>query len=177
MNDEEIISLYRSGDHERAFSEIVKAYSQRLYWYVRRFVCSHEDADDLVQEVFIKIWAALPSFREEAQLFTWLYRIATNESLNFLRKQKVRAALSFKSLDAEMEKKIDDDPYLDGGLMQRKLMKAMQKLPQKQRIVFSMRYFDNLPYEAISKITGTTTGSLKASYHIAYEKIKKELTD
>lgn len=90
MQDGEIIRLYRSGEEERAFSEIVRSYSERLYWHVRRFVCCHEDADDLVQEIFVKIWAALPSFREEAQLFTWIYRIATNETLNFLRKQKVR---------------------------------------------------------------------------------------
>lgn len=175
MQDGEIIRLYRSGEEERAFSEIVRSYSERLYWHVRRFVCCHEDADDLVQEIFVKIWAALPSFREEAQLFTWIYRIATNETLNFLRKQKVRAALSFRSIDAEMERMIDDDPYFNGDAAQRKLMKLIQKLPQKQRIVFSLRYFDDIKYEDIAQITGTTVGALKASYHIAYEKIKKEL--
>ena len=177
MQDDEIIRLYRSGDRERAFSEIVKAYSERLFWYVRRFVCCHEDADDLVQEIFIKIWAALPSFREEAQLFTWIYRIATNEALNFLRKQKVRAALTFRSIDAEMERRIDDDPYFNGSEAQRVLMKALQKLPEKQKTVFSLRYFDDMKYEEISEITGTSVGALKASYHIAYQKIKSELKD
>lgn len=175
MRDGDIIRLYRDGDRERAFSEIVKAYGERLYWHVRRFVCCHEDADDLVQEIFVKIWAALPSFREEAQLFTWIYRIATNETLNFLRRQKVRAALSFRSIDSEMERVIDEDPWFDGDAAQRRLMKAMQRLPQKQRVVFSLRYFEDMKYEDISRITGTSTGALKASYHIAYEKIKKEL--
>ena len=175
MSDEEIIRLYRSGEHERAFSEIAAAYGERLYWHVRRFVCCHEDADDLVQEIFIKIWAALPSFREEAQLFTWIYRIATNEALNFLRKQKVRAALTFRSIDAEMERMIDDDPDSPGEAAPRKLMKLIHKRPQKQRVVFSLRYFDDMKYEDIAQITGTTVGALKASYHIAYEKIKKEL--
>lgn len=175
MTDDDIIRLYRDGECEKAFTEIVNAYSERLYWHVRRFVCSHEDADDLVQEIFIKIWAALPSFREEARLFTWLYRIATNETLNFLRKQKVRAALTFKSLDSELERKIDDDPYFGGDGIQRALMKEMQKLPQKQRVVFSLRYFEDMKYEDIAQITGTSVGALKASYHIAYEKVKEEL--
>ena len=129
----------------------------------------------VMEEIFIKIWAALPSFREEARLFTWLYRIATNETLNFLRKQKVRAALTFKSLDSELERKIDDDPYFDGDVIQRALMKEMQKLPQKQRVVFSLRYFEDMKYEDIAQITGTSVGALKASYHIAYEKVKEEL--
>ncbi len=176
-SDDEIIRLYKSGEHERAFSEIVKAYSERLYWHVRRFVCCHEDADDLVQEIFIKIWAALPSFREEARLFTWIYRIATNEALNFLRKQKIRAALTFTSIDSELERKIDDDPYFNGNEAQRLLLKSMNKLPQKQRVVFSLRYFEDMKYEDIAKITGTSVGALKASYHIAYEKIKAEIKD
>ena len=175
MKDEDIIGIYRNGELERAFTEIVKAYSERLFWYVRRYVGCQEDADDLIQEIFVKVWAALPSFRGEARLFTWIYRIATNEALNFLRRQRVRAALNFKSLDAEVEIRIDEDPYFNGGEAERRLMKALQKLPQKQRIVFSMRYFEDMSYEEISEVTGTSTGALKASYHIAYEKLKKEL--
>ncbi|MCI5990608.1 MAG: RNA polymerase sigma factor [Candidatus Cryptobacteroides sp.] len=175
MKDEDIIGIYRNGERERAFTEIVKAYSERLFWYVRRYVGCQEDADDLIQEIFVKVWAALPSFRGEARLFTWIYRIATNEALNFLRRQRVRVALNFKSLDAEVERRIDEDPYFNGGEAERRLMKALQKLPQKQRIVFSMRYFEDMSYEEISEVTGTSTGALKASYHIAYEKLKKEL--
>lgn len=175
MKDEDIIGIYRNSERERAFTEIVKAYSERLFWYVRRYVGCQEDADDLIQEIFVKVWAALPSFRGEARLFTWIYRIATNEALNFLRRQRVRAALNFKSLDAEVERRIDEDTYFNGGEAERRLMKALQKLPQKQRIVFSMRYFEDMSYEEISEVTGTSTGALKASYHIAYEKLKKEL--
>ncbi|MBQ8022211.1 MAG: RNA polymerase sigma factor [Bacteroidales bacterium] len=177
MNDQQIIALWESGQHERAFNEIVRNYSERLYWHVRRFVCSHEDADDLVQEIFIKIWGALPTFRGDAQLFTWLYRIATNETLNFLRKQKVRASLRFQSLDDELERKIDEDPYFNGTEAQRLLSKAILKLPDKQRVVFSLRYYEDMKYEDISEITGTSVGALKASYHIAYEKLKAEFQD
>ena len=174
MTDREIISLWNGGQQEKAFNEIVRMYSERLYWHVRRFVCSHEDADDLLQEIFLKIWAALPSFREDAQLFTWLYRIATNETLNFLRRQKVRAALRFQSLDAEMEQRIDDDPYFNGTEAERLLAKAIARLPDKQRLVFTLRYYDEMKYEDIARITGTSTGALKASYHIACEKLKEE---
>lgn len=172
MSDNEIVKLIRDASLEQAFDAIVKAYSERLYRHVRRLVCSHEDADDLIQEIFIKVWAALPSFRAEAQLFTWLYRIATNETLNFLAKQKVRSALRFHSLTKEMERKIDEDPYFNGDEIQRALSKAIQTLPQKQQAVFQMRYFEELSYENISEITGTSIGALKSSYHIAYEKIK-----
>lgn len=175
MNDKQIISLYDSGEHEKAFNEIVSAYSERIYWHIRRFLYSHEDTDDLLQEVFIKIWAALPSFRRDSQLFTWIYRIATNEVLNHLRKQKLRSFLSFDSDSSLIEKKIDEDPCFNGDLIQRELHKAIGSLPQKQRLVFNLRYFDEMKYEDISQITGTSTGALKASYHHAYNKIKEEL--
>ncbi len=160
---------------ERVFNEIVKDYSERVYWHVRRLVNCHEDADDLVQEIFLKIWTALPSFRGEAQLFTWVYRIATNETLNWLRREKVRAALRFSSVDAEMERRIDNDPYFDGDAADRALSKAVAKLPEKQRQVFILRYYDEIPYEDMSAILGTSVGALKASYHIAQEKVKTSL--
>lgn len=176
MTDKEILRLYERGEREKAFNEIVKSYSERLYWHVRRLLCSHEDTDDLLQEIFVKVWAALPSFRGDAQLYTWLYRIATNESLNFLRKQQARAALTnAQSIDADMEKRVDDDPFFNGDEAQRVLAKAVAKLPEKQRLVFNMRYYDDMSYADISKVLGTTTGALKASYHFAYEKIKEEL--
>lgn len=176
MTDKEILRLYNNGEQERAFNEIVRSYSERLYWHVRRLLGSHEDTDDLLQEVFIKVWSALPSFRWDSQLYTWLYRIATNEALNFLRKKQTRAALSnAQTIDAEMEKKMDDDPFFDGTGAQRVLMKAIAKLPEKQRLVFTMRYFDDMRYGEISEVLGTSVGALKASYHFAYEKIKEEL--
>ena len=172
MTDKEIIELYHSGQRERAFREIVDSYSERLYWH---FLCSHEDTDDLLQEIFVKVWNALPSFRRESQLYTWLYRIATNESLNFLQKQKVRAALRFESLTTEMENRIDEDPWLNGDELQRELMKAVQRLPRKQQTVFTMRWLEEMSYEDISEILGTSVGALKASYHFAVEKLKAEL--
>lgn len=177
MTDKEILELYRSGQQQRAFEEIVKSYSERLYWHVRSLVCSHEDTDDLLQDIFVKVWTALPSFRGEAQFYTWLYRIATNEALNFLSKQKVRSALSFESLSASLERKIDEDQWFNGGEVERELSKAIQKLPQKQKVVFCLRYYQELSYEEISEILDTSVGALKASYHFACDKIKKELKD
>ena len=175
MTDKEIIYLYNSGQREQAFNQIVNDYSERLYMHIRRFVYSHDDANDLVQEVFIKIWAALPSFRGDAQFFTWIYRIATNEALNFLRKQKIRALASLDSADSILVRKLEQDIYFNGDKLQTELQKAIIKLPEKQRIVFNLRYFDDMKYEDISEITGTSVGALKASYHHAYNKIKETL--
>ena len=175
MTDERIIEFYECGQREEAFNGIVNAYTERLYWHVRRFLCSHEDTNDLLQDIFIKIWAALPGFRGESRLYTWLYRIATNEVLNHLRKQKFKALVSLDSASGILERKIDEDAYFNGDQMQRELHKAIQRLPEKQRIVFSLRYFDEMKYEDISEITDTTVGALKASYHHAYNKIKDDL--
>lgn len=177
MTDKEIIALYNSGRHEQAFNHIVSKYTERLYWHIRRHLCCHEDTNDLLQDIFVKIWAALPSFRGESQLFTWIYRIATNEILNNLRKQKIKALISLESDSHLLERKIDEDPYFNGNNLQKELHKAIQRLPQKQRIVFNFRYFDELKYEEISEITGTSVGALKASYHHAYTKIKEELQE
>ncbi|MBR3989436.1 MAG: RNA polymerase sigma factor [Bacteroidales bacterium] len=162
---------------EQVFNGIVKQYSERLYWHVRRMVGSHEDADDLLQEIFLKIWTALPSFRGEAQLYTWVWRIATNETLNFLRKEKVRALLRFSSADEMAAQRVAADPYFNGTDAEREMAKAIARLPEKQRQVFIMRWWDELSYEEISAITGTSVGALKASYHIAQEKIKLNLSD
>jgi len=164
-------------DLEKTFNQIVSEYKEPLYWHVRSLVNSHDDADDLLQDIFIKIWNALPSFRGDAQLFTWVWRIATNEALGFLRKQKVRAALQFESLDAKAERIIDNDPWFNGDEAQRKLAKAIAKLPDKQRLVFNMRYYQDLTYEQIAEITGTSVGALKASYFHAVEKIKTQVTE
>ncbi len=162
---------------EELFNKIVREESEKLYWHLRRMVSSHEDADDLLQEVFIKVWAALPSFRGDSSMSTWVWRIATNEALNFLRKEKVRAALRLTSIDAEAERKILADPYFNGTEAERRLSCAVSRLPEKQRQVFVMRYWDDLSYEEISAITGTSVGALKASYHLAQEKIRLNLSD
>lgn len=175
MTDKEILELYRSGQEQRAFNEIVRTYSERLYWHVRSMVSSHEDTDDLLQEIFIKVWTALPSFRGDAQLFTWIWRIATNETLNFLGKKQTRAGMSFESMTEAVERRVADDPYFNGNEAQRLLSKALAQLPPKQRTVFCMRYYEDLSYEQMSEILKTSVGALKASYHFAYNKIKEEL--
>lgn len=162
-------------DREQFFNDIVKEYGQRLYWHVRTMLGSHEDTDDLIQEIYIKIWNALPTFRGEAQLYTWLYRIATNESLNFLRKKKIRELLSFDVLGDAAEAISSQDPFFDGDEAESKLCSAIMKLPPRQRAVFCMRYYEEMPYEKIAEVLGTSVSSLKASYHFAQEKIKLSL--
>lgn len=175
MTDSQIIELYRNGQKDKAFDNIVSSYTERLYWHVRRFTCSHDDSNDLLQDIFIKVWSSLPNFRGESQLYTWIYRIATNEVLNHMRKQRFRAMVSLDSEANFLAKKIDEDAYFNGDELQRELLKAIQRLPEKQRIVFCFRYFDEMKYEEISEITDTSVGALKASYHFAYNKIKEDL--
>lgn len=162
---------------ESIFRELVCQYSEQLYWHIRGFVDSHEDADDLLQETFLKAWKALPSFRGDSGHFTWLWRIATNEALGYLRKKKVRAALQFESLDARAERVIDSDPWFDGDAAQRELSKAIATLPDRQRTVFLMRYYEDLSYEEISEITGASVGALKASYFHAVQKVRERVKD
>ena len=164
-------------DLETIFRELVCQYSEQLYWHIRGFVDSHEDADDLVQETFLKVWKALPGFRGDSGYFTWIWRIATNEALGYLRRQKVRAALQFESLDARAERVIDSDPWFDGDAAERELSKAIASLPDRQRSVFLMRYYEDLSYDEISAITGTSVGSLKANYFHAVQKIRERIKD
>lgn len=164
-------------DYEHIFNQLVKDYSEQLWWHVRRMVASQEDADDILQDIYIKIWNALPSFRGESGLYTWVWRIATNETLNWLRREKVRAALRFTSLDDQLQHRIEADPFFSGTAAQRELFKAVARLPEKQSQVFVMRWWDELSYEDISAITGTSVGALKASYHIAQEKLKLNLSE
>ena len=173
--DRQTTAFLESTEYEKAFNMIVSSYSERLYWHVRRFMGCHEDTDDLLQEIFIKIWKALPTYRGDSKIYTWIYRIATNEVLNHLRKKRVQALFSFENAQSIMEKQIDEDAYFNGDQLQRELHKAMNSLPEKQRIVFSLRYFDEMKYEDIAEITGTSIGALKASYHHAYNKIRKHL--
>ena len=163
-------------DLTAVFNALVQQYSEKLYWHIRRMVNCHEDADDILQEVYIKVWNALPGFREESALSTWVWRIATNEALTFLRRQKVRAALRLENATAAEIRKIEADPYFNGTAASRELSKAVAALPDKQRQVFVMRWWDELSYEEISAITGTSVGALKASFHIAQEKLKLNLS-
>ena len=174
MNDRKIIAMLEKEEFENAFNAIVDSYSERLYWHIRRFTDSHDDTNDLIQEVFIKIWNALPNFRGDSQVYTWIYRIATNEALNKINKDRNKASLDSRELDLAASK-AEDDPYFNGTALQRELHKAVRELPEKQRIVFNLRYFDDMKYEDMSKVTGTSVGALKASYHHAYNKIKEKL--
>jgi RNA polymerase sigma factor (sigma-70 family) len=158
------------------FNLLVRAYQQRVYWHVRKMVIDHDDADDLTQEVFIKIHKAIGSFREDSQLFTWIYRIATNECLTFLNKKRRRFFLPLEDVGKELSAKVDTSDDISGEDIQKKLQKALLKLPDKQRLVFNMKYFDELSYEDMSEITSTSVGALKASYHHAVKKIEDYLT-
>jgi RNA polymerase sigma factor (sigma-70 family) len=158
------------------FNLLVRAYQQRVYWHVRKMVIDHDDADDLTQEVFIKVHKAIGSFREDSQLFTWIYRIATNECLTFLNKKRRRFFLPLEDVGKELSAKLDTSPEISGEDIQKKLQKAILTLPDKQRLVFNMKYFDDLSYEAMSEITDTSIGALKASFHHAVKKIEDFLT-
>lgn len=175
MTDKDLIAQWAEGRYEAVFNTLVKEYSERLYWHLRHFTASHEDADDLLQEVFIKLWQALPTFRGDSSFFTWMYRIATNEALGWLRKKKVRSALDFQSLENVLCAKIEDDPYFDGDEVDRALQKAIATLPGKQKQVFLLRYYDEMTYEQIAQIVDPSVGSLKVLYHTAYTRIKEML--
>ena len=176
--DKEILKLYRDeGKQEFAFNLLVQKYSERLYWHIRKLTCSHEDTNDILQGALVKIWEHLPTFREESKLYTWIYRIATNETLSFLKKKRVSAFLSLSNYDNTLASKLQSDPPFNGDKLQMALHKAILRLPDKQRAVFSLRYFQELKYEEIAEIMETSVGSLKASYHHAYKKIKDELQE
>ena len=177
MTDSQIINLYKAGQHEKAFEHIVSSYTERLYWHVRRFTCSHDDTNDLLQDIFIKIWKALPTFKGESQIYTWIYRIATNETLTFLKKKRLTAMLSLSNYDTALAGKLQSDPSFNGDKLQMALHKAILRLPDKQRAVFNLRYFQELKYEEIAEIMETSVGALKASYHHAYKKVKGELEE
>ena len=175
MEEGRIIELFESGRIEEAFEAIVDTYKEKLYWHIRRMAGSHEDTDDILQDVFLKIWAGLPSFRGESRLFTWIYRIATNETLTFLNRKRFRSLLSFRTPPPSYS--VEADPWFDADGIIRKLYKSIAALPAKQRLVFNMRYFEEMKYEDISEILGTSVGALKASYHHAYKRIVSEMKE
>jgi RNA polymerase sigma-70 factor (ECF subfamily) len=171
LDDRQLLEMYRSGEAEKMFNEMVRRYHSRIYWVARRMVKSHEDADDIAQEVFVRAYTALENFRGDSNIYTWLYRIAVNLSINHIRKQKVRKLmditdyLPFLAKDAEQDKGMMHDENV--SLIER----AIETLPEKQRAVFIMRYYDELPYEQISAILGTSVGGLKANFHHAVKKV------
>jgi len=178
MIEEDLIQKLKDPSQKRmAFHELVTTNQERLYWHVRKIVFDHDDTDDILQNVFIKAWNAIDTFRGDSSVFTWLYRIATNESLTFLSQKKKRKGFWVYSEEEYLLEKLSADEYFDGDEIQRKLMEAVIKLPEKQRLIFTMKYFDGMKYDDISKILLVTTGALKASYHHAVKKIEEYLNN
>lgn len=177
MEDHELLEKLRNEESRNfAFNQLVRKYQEKIYWHIRKMVIDHDDADDLVQDVFIKVYKNIGRFREDAQLYTWIYRIATNECLTFLNKKRKRFFLPIGDVEGELNQKLDRSSHIDGNEVQLKLQKALLKLPDKQRMVFNMKYFDDMKYDDIARITETSVGALKASYHHAVKKIEEILT-
>jgi RNA polymerase sigma factor (sigma-70 family) len=172
---QEIQQLLSRKKLESAFNLMVKSYSERLYWHVRRLVHRHDDADDVLQNAFINAWRALPRFRQDSNPYTWLYRIATNEALSHLRKQKDN--VRFDDVSYSLSQNLEEDTFFEGDEIQRKLQEAIACLPEKQRVVFNLRYFDEMSYADMSAILETSEGGLKANYHHAVKKIEAFLKD
>lgn len=171
--DNELLIQFRDPiTKERAFTSILKKYQEKLYWHIRRMVVDHDDANDVLQNMFIKVWKGLENFREDSQLYTWLYRIATNESLSFLEQQKRRSSVSLSDVESGLSNKVKADQHFDPNKLEWKLQVAIQQLPEKQRVVFSLRYYDEMPYEEMSRVLETSEGALKASYHHAVKKVE-----
>jgi RNA polymerase sigma factor (sigma-70 family) len=183
VTDQELIlQLQNPESRNAAFGVLVQKYQQKIYWHIRKMVIDHDDTDDILQETFVKAWQGFDGFRGDSQLFTWLYRIATNECLNFLAKKKRRFFVSINTIESDLLEKLETATTQTGALIsgddiELKLQKALLKLPEKQRLVFNMKYFDELKYEDIADITGTSVGALKASYHYAVTKIEKILNE
>jgi RNA polymerase sigma factor (sigma-70 family) len=175
MTDQEIIqNIAKPELNQQAFKQIIEKYQRKIYWLCRKMVLDHDDANDLTQDTFIKVWANINSYRAESQLYTWIYRIAANECLNFLAKKKKHHFVDIQDHGHSLQD-FENDPLVDGDLIQIKLQKALQTLPDKQRLVFNMKYFDEMQYKQIAEITGTSEGALKASYHHAVKKIEEFL--
>jgi RNA polymerase sigma-70 factor (ECF subfamily) len=173
LSDKEILEQFHGPTGRYyAFNMLVHKYQQKIYWVIRRMVIDHDDANDVAQNVWIKALKGLENFREDSQLFTWLYRIAANESLTFLKNKKKKFLIPFHDVTKELQTKVDSGSYISGDDIQIRLQKAILELPEKQRLVFQMRYYDEMPYEQMSAILGTSVGALKASYHHAAKKIE-----
>ncbi len=173
LDDTELLLQFKNpSTKEKGFTAIIKKYQEKLYWHIRRMVVDHEDANDVLQNMFIKVWNALENFREDSQLYTWLYRIATNESLTYLEQQKKRASVSLSDVENGLSNKLKADKNYDSNKIEWKLQLAMQQLPEKQRIVFNLRYYDEMPYQQMAVVLETSEGALKASYHHAVKKIE-----
>lgn len=176
-SDKYILSLIHDKDSRNfGFSLLVQKYQEKIYWVIRRMLIDHDDTNDAVQDVFVKVWSNVQNFREDSQLYTWIYRIAVNEALSVLKKKKNLFFLPILNAEKKLLESMVADNYFSGDQVQRKLQEAILKLPAKQRLIFNMKYFDALKYEEIAEITGTSIGALKTSYHLAVKKIENFLT-
>ncbi len=176
IEDKDILALFKDEKtRNTALSQLISKYQKMLYWHIRKIVIDHDDSDDVLQNTFIKIWKGLENFREDSQLYTWMYRIATNEALTMLRQKKKANTTSIHPIEYELSKNLESDNYFEGDEIQLKLQQAILTLPEKQRLVFNMRYYDETPYEKMSEILETSVGALKASYHIAAKKVEEFL--
>jgi len=178
LSDNEILKKFKDKNLKNyAFDLLCRKYQQQIYFHIRRMLINHDDSNDVTQEVFIKIWKNLDKFRENSNLFTWIYRIATNETYSFLRKKRTKIFVPMVDVEKKLSNSLTSDSFFDGDEIQMKLQNAILKLPTKQRTVFNMRYFEEMPYLEMSEILGTSVGALKASYHIAVKKIENILTN
>lgn len=172
-----IMSLQDPKVRERAFRDLVTQYKERLYWHIRRMVVSHDDADDVLQNTFIKVYRSIHSFKGDSKLYSWMYRIATNEAITFINQRAKKSGISSEELQTQLVHNLQADVYFEGDEIQAKLQQAIATLPQKQQLVFNMKYFEDMKYEQMSEVLETSVGALKASYHHAVKKIKACLTD
>lgn len=173
INEEQLIrDLQNPRTAKGAFDLLMRSYGEKIYWQIRRMVLNHDDANDILQNCFLKVWSNLHNFRGDAKLSTWLYKIAVNESINYLNKERQRKNLMADDGDEDfLLANLESDEYFDGDQLQKDFQKAVASLPEKQRLVFTMRYFEDMKYEDISEVLGTSVGALKASYHHAVKKI------
>ena len=173
ISDSELLEQFRNPiTKEKAYTSLIKKYQEKLCWHIRRMVVQHDDANDVLQNVLIRVWKGLEKFREDSQLYTWLYRIATNESLTYIEQQKKKSSVSFSDVETGLSNKIKADENFDANKVEWKLQLAIQQLPEKQRVVFSLRYYEEMPYEEMSRVLETSEGALKASYHHAVKKVE-----
>lgn len=176
IKDEQILTLIqKQGQQEHGFRLLLQKYQERLYWHIRKLVIDHEDANDVTQNCLIKVFRGIQRFEGNSSLYTWLYRIATNESITFLNKKKKIGTDSLDNESLSLAEKLKADVYFDGNAIQIALQKALQVLPEKQRIVFQLRYFEEMSYQQMSEVLGTSVGGLKASYHHAVKKVERAL--
>lgn len=172
--DQDILKLLQNGEeHSVPFKLIFERYHKKVYWHARRMIVDHDDADDITQNIFIKIWNGISAFKGDAKLSSWIFRITANETINFIKSKKLRAALSFHDYESALSNKLSDQSVFNGTEIERRLQKAILELPPKQRQVFLLRYYEEMPYEKMSEVLNTSVGALKASYHHASSKVEK----